>query len=248
MSSTTQKKTACAAVTSNDINMRLYAFPTMTPSYFLEVTNNTSGRVLHSGYYKDWIGGTRDKASKIRDALKTDDLVPLADGITRAEVLAVRHAVYEYLVDMLEGLLYGVGHFNVPIAHKVALKARRLCYRSNLPIDAIATVLDHIPPDADWSDKKNIYKEKNGVVDWYKATFAEAHSVWIGYPIMLERLRRTLDAKRKTFGAGTGAEVDEEEVEQVEQVAGDATGPQGPIGQEAVGEEPSAKRARVDAE
>ena len=245
MSSTTQKKITCAAVAPGDIHMRLYAYPTFTPSYFLEVTNKTSGRVLHRGYYDDSSDEPRDRVAKIRDAFKTNDLVPLADDITRAEVLAVRHAVYEYLVEMLEGLLYQTGHFKVPIASKVALKARRLCYRSNLPMDAIATVLGHIPLDADWSDKKNIYQEKNGVVDWYKATFDEVYSIWIGYPIMLERLRRTLDAKRKTFGAGTGAEVEEEEVQQV---AGDATGPQGPIGQEAVGEEPSAKRARVDAE
>lgn len=128
----------------------------------------------------------RGEADESNDISKECDL-------DRSQVRAIMDNCHIRLVSILEGILYESIKYKVHV--DCAHAARELCYGSKKPLEAILMVLNKIPEDADWSDTKSVGVHRDGCFQWIKATFGMKWSMSVGYPIMLERVRRVMESQ-----------------------------------------------------
>ena len=189
-------KRTTASTAASTLTLDMFAYPTARPTWMLSIKDADSGTDrITSSFSQSIDSKATGFAEIIREALDQSAENDQEDEIDSSDMRSILNLCHKQLVYTLEGVLYESIKYEFDI--DCAYEARELCYASTRPLDALLMVLDKIPRDAEWSDTKNIGLHRDGEFKWVKATFGMKWSMAVGYPIMLERVRRRMESKLK---------------------------------------------------
>jgi hypothetical protein len=196
-------------------DVEMFAYPTGNPTYIMSISDKTTGKKLYSTTYTGSMESTAATFTDvIREALDAEDPGAFEDDLDRIQYFRLRKMCHKHLSMTMERLFLQAASFKCD-AVNCHYDAHMMCYGKNRPMDGLMMVLDCIPDDAEWSDTNSIGMHKDGKFQWVKAPFCMAWSMNVGYPIMMERLRRALDCKLQDKRGGAheaeGAERPENE-------------------------------------
>lgn len=185
-------------MSSTKLAFDMFAYPTARPTWMLSITDAESQtKLIKSSFQQPYDSEARTFVDIINEALRggadeSNDTRKECE-LDQSQVRAIMDNCHSRLVSTLEGILYESVKYEFHV--DCAQEARELCYGAKRPLEAILMVLDKIPADADWSDTKSIGVHRDGCFQWIKATFGMKWSMSVGYPIMLERVRRVMESR-----------------------------------------------------